>query len=450
MVASFGRTAYARRDDLHLAYRISDGDGPDVIALMPGFVPLSAIGDAFARRFFDRIAGFGRVVLTERHGVGESDPVDPAQPPSLDEIVDDLLVVADAVGMTTPALFGFYNAGAVSIRLAARHPERVAALAVAQSFVCWEPKPDLDGVEAYFRERYAGEVEAGPPPWTHTSAGGDLDMLSIVAPSRSADPEFRAWWADVGRRGASPRSALAMMQADQSWDVRSDLATVVAPTVVVHRTENAFVPVSHARYAAAGIDGARLVEVPGRDHLGVVGDVDALLDPVEEFIAGRAPRRERMLAAVLFTDLVGSTARAVQEGDRSWTRLLAEHDHIVRDVVDANGGEVIKSTGDGALAVFASPAAAIRAARAIQARLAGSDLTIRAGIHAGEIERLANDVTGVAVTIAARVMAHAAPGEVLVSGAVPPLVAGSGLEFDDRGEVELKGIPGAWRVLRPL
>jgi class 3 adenylate cyclase len=441
-VIVIGPTRYARRGDVHLAYRVADGDGPDVVALMPGFVPLSTVGDAFARRFNERLLGLGRVVLTERQGVGESDPIDPAHPPTLDAVVDDLMTVIDHAGLDAPALFGFHTAGTVSIRLAARHPSRVAKLALVHSFVCWEPRSDLQGVEAHYRETYASEVEHGP--------SGELDLLSIVAPSRARDPEFRAWFDDVGRRGASPRSALAMVQAESLWDVGDDLAAVRAPTVVVHRVDNRLVPVSHARYAAERIPDATLVELPGRDHLGNLGDVDALFDPVEEFFTGRVARGDRHLAAVLFTDLVDSTAHAVREGDRRWSGLLAEHDQVVHEVVAANGGTVVKSTGDGVLAVFTGPAAAIRAARAIRTKLASRQLGVRAGIHAGEIERLADDVTGIAVTIAARVMEHARGGEVLVSGAVPPLVAGTGLEFERRREVELKGVPGTWALFSPL
>jgi class 3 adenylate cyclase len=438
-----GPTRYARRGDTHLAYRKSrsDADGLDVLVMMPGFMPMSATGDAFARRFSVRLAGLGRVVMTERQGVGESDPIDPAHPPTIDDVVDDLLAVMDASGLDAPAVFGFHNAGTASVRLASRCPDRVAKLALVHSFVSWEPRADLEGVEARWRERFAHEVEHGP--------SGELDMLSIVAPSKTSDDAFRSWWDDVGRRGASPRSALAMSQADSAWDVRGDLVAVTAPAIVVHRVGNRFVPVSHARYLAQRLADATLVELPGDDHLGNVGDVDAMFDPVEEFFTGRAARRERSLAAVLFTDLVDSTGHAVRAGDRGWSRLLAEHDQVTREIVTTNGGEIIKSTGDGILAVFVSPAAAIRAARSIQVQLASRDLRMRAGIHAGEVERLAGDITGIAVTIAARVMGHAGADEVLVSGAIPPLVAGSELEFDDRGEVELKGVPGSWTLFAP-
>ncbi len=438
---AFGATIYARRGDSHLAYRVAEGEGPAVVALMPGYLPMSSLGDPFGRPFFDRLAGLGRVVLAERLGVGESDPIDPHHPPTLDDVVDDLLAVMDHADLHKATLFGFYNAGAVSIRAAARRPDRVERIAAIQSFVSWGDTPDVEGVAEHYRRIWAAEVERGP--------SDEIDMLSVVAPSAADNPEFRAWWAEVGRRGASPRSALAMGAADAMWDVRQDLGKVSAPTLVVHRRGNRFVPISHARYAAERINGARLIEVAGIDHLGVVGDVDALLDPVEEFITERAPRRQRVLAAVLFTDLVDSTTRALDEGDRRWSRLVVEHDQIVGEVVLANDGEVIKSTGDGVLAVFVSPAAAIRAAQRIQARMEGRELAVRAGIHAGEIERLPGDVTGIAVNIAARVMSHAGPGELLVSSAVPPLVTGSGLSFVERAEVELKGVPGTWTLLSP-
>jgi class 3 adenylate cyclase len=439
-MAEWGSTVYATRDGHYLAYRVAEGDGPTVVSIMPGFMPLSCLDEHFARPFFDRIRDLGRVVMAERLGIGESDPIDLANPPTLDDVVADLVAVMDHADVETAALVGEYNGGAVMIRTAARHPDRVTRLALEGAFVCWAPTPELEGVDEFYRRTWSDEVEHGPSQ--------ELDMMAVVGPSVAGNAEFRAWWADIGRRGASPRSALALGAADTAWDVRRDLASVRAPALVVHRPDNRFIPASHGRYIARHIPHSTLIEVPGIDFLGFV-DPDDLLDPIEEFITSRAPRGRRTLAAVLFTDLVDSTRRSAAEGDRRWTTIISEHDAIVGEVVAAHDGRVVKSTGDGVLAVFDGPAAAIRAARTIQVRLRGRELAVRAGVHAGEIEQRDDDVSGIAVTIAARVMAHAGPGEILVSGAVPPLVAGSGLEFDPRVEVELKGVPGKWALLSP-
>lgn len=305
-----------------------------------------------------------------------------------------------------------------------------------------EDTPELEGVSEFYRRMWEDEVEHGP--------SDELDILSIVAPSMAGNDEFRAWWADVGRRGASPKTALALGAADSTWDISEDLREVAIPTLVVHRWDNRFVPPRHAQYIADQVAGAQLVKAPGIDFIAMAGDVDALWDPTEQFLTARPPRRARQLAAVLFTDLVDSTRRSATEGDRRWARLIAEHNSIASDVVAAHGGELVKSTGDGILAVFPGPAAAIDAARGIQRRLEGRDLAVRAGIHAGEIERLDDDIAGIGVTIAARVMSFAGPGEVLVSSAVPPLVTGSGLEFVERGQVELKGVPGTWSLFAPV
>ena len=433
---------YAKRDGAHLAYRVSDGEGPPVVGLMPGFEPLSSITEHFARPAFDRVAAFGRSMLAERRGIGESDPIELGSPPTLDEVADDLVAVLDHAEIETAALWGFYTSGLVAVRAAVRHPGRFTKLALLNTYVRWDDAPDLEGVSAYYRRMWETEVEHGP--------SDEVDILSIVAPSMATNHEFRAWWADVGRRGASPKTALALGAADSTWDIGDDLREIAISTLVVHRWDNRFVPSSHAQHIADGIAGAQLVRAPGIDFMGMAGDVDALWDPAEQFLAARPPRRARQLAAVLFTDLVDSTRRSAVEGDRRWVRLIAEHNAITSEVVVAHGGDLIKSTGDGILAVFPGPAAAIDAARTIQRRLEGRDLAVRAGIHAGEVERIDDDIAGIAVTIAARVMSFAGPGEVLVSGAVPPLVAGSSLEFDPRGEVELKGVPGTWSLFAPV
>jgi class 3 adenylate cyclase/pimeloyl-ACP methyl ester carboxylesterase len=440
-MANWGSTIYAKRNDAHLAYRVSDGEGPTVIGLMPGFEPLSSISEPFARPAFDRVAAFGCSILAERRGVGESDPIDLERPPLLDDVVDDLVAVLDHLGADTAAVWGFYNAGLVAARAVVRHPHRFTKLALVNTYVRWWGTPELEGVSEYYQRMWEQEVEHGPDE--------ELNLLAIVAPSVARNDEFREWWGDVGRRGASPRVALALGRADSEWDIEGDLAQIQVPTLVVHRLDNHFVPFSHAERLAAGIKGAELVAAPGVDFMGMIGDVDALWDPVEEFLTERPPRRDRQLAAVLFTDLVASTTRSAEEGDRRWARLFEEHHEVARQVVTTCGGRWIKSTGDGVLAVFPGAAAAIDAARRLRRLARGRDMDLRAGIHAGEIEMLSDDVTGIAVTIAARIMDRAGAGEILVSAVVPPLIVGSGIDFDERDEVDLKGVPGRWQLFSP-
>jgi class 3 adenylate cyclase/pimeloyl-ACP methyl ester carboxylesterase len=406
---------------------------------MPGFMPLSAITERFARPFFDRISLWGRSILAERLGVGESDPIDLNDPPSLNDVADDLVAVMDDAEVGAAGLWGFYTAGLVAVRAVARHPHRFTKLAVLNTYVRWVDSPELEGVSEFYRRVWEDEVEHGP--------ADEMDILSIVAPSMAGNDEFRAWWADIGRRGASPKTALALGDADGAWDISQDFAGISIPTLIVHRWENRFVPAGHAQYIADRIAGATVVKAPGIDFLGLAGDIDGLVDPVEEFFTAKPARRMRQLAAVLFTDLVDSTRRSAAEGDRRWVRLIAEHNTIAKEAVASHGGELIKSTGDGILAIFPSAGAAIDATRSIRRILDGRELQVRAGIHAGEIERLDDgDIAGLAVTIAARVMAFAQAGEIFVSGAVPPLVAGSNIEFAARDEVELKGVPGTWSL----
>lgn len=440
-MTTFEATMHAPFRGSYVAYRTTSGDGPVVLCPMPGFFPMSAVEDLHARHHFERVASLGQVVLAERLGVGMSDPPPAGEAPTLDDVVDAYVAVLDHLGVERAAVYGFYDAGTAAIRLARRYPERVSRLVVAQAFVSKEPTEELVGLDEFWR---ANIIHATKP-----GIGDDVDLLAIVAPSRADDHEFRRWWDEAGRRGASPQVAARLIEADADWNVSDDLVHVESPTLVVHRSQNRFVPVEHARYFAARIPGAQLVELPGHDHLGIVGDVDGLLDPIEEFIANRSPRRDRELAAVLFTDLVGSTRAAAEHGDRAWTAVLAEHDEVARTVVGRHGGRTIKSTGDGILAVFRTATAAIRSAQELRSHLERRGLEVRAGVHAGEVEWLGDDITGIAATIAARVMGEAGSGEVLVSGAVPPLVLGEGIGFEHRTTVELKGLPGVWDLHRP-
>jgi class 3 adenylate cyclase len=272
--------------------------------------------------------------------------------------------------------------------------------------------------------------------------------IEMFAPSRANDERFREWWARLLRLGASPQAAVANLEVAWDIDVRGILSTISVPTLVLHRSGDLMVPVESGRYLASKIPGARYVELPGDDHLPFVGDTDALVAEIEEFLTGTrsTPVTDRILATVLFTDIVGSTERAAELGDRRWRELLDAHDAVVARNVERFRGRVVKTTGDGALATFDGPARAISCAREIRDGVRALGIEVRVGLHTGEVEVRGEDLGGIAVHIGARVAAQAAPGDVLVSSSVPPLVAGSGIEFEDRGEHSLKGVPGDWRL----
>ncbi len=391
----------------------------------------------------DRLAGFSRVIRFDRRGVGLSDPIAASTPMTVEGWADDALTVLDAAGCEQVALFAATDAGLAALVLAATHPERVERLVLLHGYArtLWAP----DFPFGLTPEAWQTIVETATEP---TSSDPDFDLLSILAPSACDDRQFRDWWDRAGHRGASPAVARAMWHALVETDVRRTLAAIHVPTLVLHRSEDAWTSVEHSHYLADQIDGARLEVLPGADDLWWVGDTDELLCEVEEFVTGtrRAPGSDRVLATLLFTDIVDSTKRAVASGDRQWRNLLAHHNDIVRRQLRRYGGREVTTTGDGFLVAFDGPARAIRCACAIRGAVRPLDLELRIGLHTGEIELIGDNVGGIAVHIGARVMASARPGEVLVSGAVPPLVAGSGIEFDDRGDHELKGVPGTWHL----
>jgi class 3 adenylate cyclase len=272
--------------------------------------------------------------------------------------------------------------------------------------------------------------------------------LDFVAPSMAGDEDFRSWWDRAGNRGASPATARALLEVYLRSDVRDVLGALDVPTLVVHRADNPGTPIGHGRYLAEHIPGARLVELPGHDEFFWLGDADGVLDEVQEFVTGtrRRPELDRVLATVLLTDIVGSTERASALGDRRWAQLLDDHDRVCAEQVERCRGRIVKSTGDGVLATFDGPARAIACALDLRAALRPHGISIRAGLHTGEVELRADDIGGIAVHIAARIEALAGAGEVLASRTVADLVVGSGIEFHDRGEHELKGVPGLWHV----
>lgn len=418
----------------------SVGVGPPTLAFVPGFASHQDLywDEPAVASFFDRLASFARLVMWDKREQGLSDRT--GQPPTLEQSMDDLVAVLDAAGAERVTLFGVSEGGPMAVLFAATHPDRVDGLILYGSYARLVATPDFPtGLAEEAFDRFAQEV------FEHW---GEPVALRWFAPSLRDDEAFGAWWGRFLRAGASPRGALALLDLYRRLDVRRVLPAIHAPTLVLHRTDDRMIDVGQARYLAEEIEGAQLVELPGTDHLPFAGDTDALVDEVEAFLTGSRPSRrpDRVLATVLFEDIVDSTRRAAALGDRRWHALLSTHDRVVAETVSRHGGAVVKSLGDGVLAIFDGPARAIRGALAIREEARRLGLDVRAGLHTGELERDGGDVSGIAVHIGARVAAASAPGEVLVSRTVTDLVAGSGVTFEDRGEHDLKGVPGAWRL----
>jgi class 3 adenylate cyclase/pimeloyl-ACP methyl ester carboxylesterase len=432
-------TKYARSGRLHIAYQVV-GEGPFDLVLVPGFV--SHVEEAWQTpslaRFLSSLAGFSRLILFDKPGTGLSDPLMGAPP--LDERMDHVRAVMDAAGSERAALFGISEGGPMSILFAATYPERVTALVLFGTMARFLRDEDYpEGTTARVLGTIVQQIEDG---W------GDGALLDLFAPSIADDPKARHWWGEFQRRAASPGMARALIEMLAEIDVRPILPSIHTPTMILHRAGERAVPVLAARYLAAHIPGARYVEQPGIDHFPWLGDADALVDEIEVFLTGSRQTREidRVLATVLFTDIVGSTEHAARLGDRGWRDLLEAHHAAIRRELARMRGREIATAGDGFLATFDGPARAIRCACAIQDAVKPLGLSLRAGLHTGECEIIGDDVGGIAVHIGARVAALAEPREVLVSGTVKDLVAGSGLRFTERGTHSLKGVPGEWRL----
>ena len=431
-------TRYAKSGALNIAYQVV-GEGPLDLIYVPGWISnVELMWDEPAHaHVLDRLASFSRLILFDKRGTGLSDPVPLDGLPTLEERMDDVRAVLDAVECEQVALFGFSEGGLMSVLFAATYPERITALALYGVFAKriwspdypWAPKP----------EARAREIEELEENWSRTM---DLDRL---APSE--DEAFKNRLATYFRRSASPGAAVALMRMNTQIDVREVLPSIQAPTLVLHRRDDLDASVDEGRWLAEQIPGATFVELPGDAHTLWGGDTDSVVDEIEEILTGarRGPEPDRVLATVLFTDLVGSTEQAKKLGDRRWRELLERHHTLVRQQLDRFNGREIDTAGDGFLATFDGPARAIRCGYAIESGLRGLGLEVRAGVHTGECELFAEKVAGLAVHTGARIASHARPGEVLVSGTVKDLVAGSGIRFDDRGEHELKGV-GALRL----
>ena len=438
-------THYARTPDgVHIAFQ-TFGDGPrDLVFVGYGNMLSVDIRDEepHIRRFERRLASFSRFVRFDPQGLGLSDPIPPGGSAGIEQRVDDLIAVIDAIGSSSAALVGVGGSALTALLAAAARPERVSSLALIHAYARMVRDDDYP---CGFPEELVDEFLEGVLDLSADAEEPD-DAL-VLAPSLGEDPEFRAFWKRAGQRSASPASARLMLTMMFRADVRSALPSIQAPTLLVHRVDSLF-SVENSRYLAEHIADARLVELPGRDHMPFAGDSDAIVDEVEEFLTGvrGVADVDRVLTTVLFTDIVGSTEQAVTKGDRTWHDLLDRHDDMVRDQLRRFRGREVKTTGDGMLATFDGPARGMRCAQAICDGARRLGIEVRAGLHTGEVEMRGDDVSGIAVHIAQRVSALAGPSEVLVSRTVVDLVAGSGIEFEDRGEHELKGVGGRWRL----
>ena len=434
-------TRYAKSGDVNIAYQVV-GDGPTDLVYVPGWVSnVELIWEKpKPTRFLERLASFSRLILFDKRGTGMSDRVSNGRLPTLEERMDDVRAVLDAVGSKRAALVGHSEGGSMSLLFAATYPERARALVLIGVFARRIRTDDYPWAPSL--EERLETIETVERDW-----GVGLDITEM-APHE--DPALLEWYSTCLRRSASPGAAAALLRMNSQIDTRHVLPTIQIPTLVIHRTADRDVTVDEGRWIADQIPGARFVELPGDEHLVWAGDQDALLAQIEEFLTGTrsAQQYDRVLSTVLFTDIVGSTERARALGDRAWRDVLDEHHTRVRNVLDQHRGLEVDTAGDGFFASFDGPARGIRAACAIRDGVRQLGLEIRAGLHTGECELLRDKIGGIAVHTGARVAAAAEPGEVLVSSTVKDLVAGSGIEFEDRGEYQLKGITEAWHLFK--
>jgi class 3 adenylate cyclase/pimeloyl-ACP methyl ester carboxylesterase len=433
-------TRYAKSGDISIAYQVV-GDGPLDFVVVPGWISNVdfAWEDPLYGEWVGRLAAFSRVILFDKRGTGLSDR--DVGDSTLEERMDDLRAVLAAVGSERAAVMGFSEGGALSMLFAATYPQRVRALVLYATFARAAEVSDYpEGVEtrkALDKIRTALET-----------AWGQGTTLDLMVPAAKDDPRVRKFMGRYERMCVSPRAGSAHLQWLADIDVRPVARTLQVPTLVVHRAGDRLIPVQAGRALAREIPVARYVELPGDAHPPWMGDTAALVDEIQQFLTGSrsAADVERVLATVLFTDIVGSTERAVALGDRAWRDLLGRHHAIVRHEIERYRGREVDTTGDGFLATFDGPARAIRCAKSIRDMVRNLGIETRIGLHTGECERVDDKVAGIAVHTGARVMAEAEAGEILVSSTVKDLVAGSGLDFREHGTHTLKGIPGEWRL----
>jgi pimeloyl-ACP methyl ester carboxylesterase len=432
-------TRYVASGDVHIAYQVV-GDGPRDLVLVPGWLSNIEVfwEEPTLVRFLQRLATFSRLILFDKRGTGLSDRV--PDMPMLETRMDDVRAVMDAVGSERAALLGYSEGGPMCALFAATFPAKTAALIMIGGYAARVPTPDYPWAPtADERSRF---IEATRRDW-----GGPVG-LEDRAPTMVTDERFRTWWARLLRMSASPGANVALLKMNTDIDIRHVLPSIRVPTLLMHNVGDRCLDVRGSRYMAERIPGAKYIELDGIDHLPWVGNPDAILDEIEEFLTGvrPGPDPDRVLATVLFTDIVGSTERTVELGDRAWKDVLERHHALVRTELARFRGREIDTAGDGFLATFDGPARGIRCACAISQSVRYLGIAIRAGLHTGECEVIGEKVGGIAVHIGARVAGLADAGEVFVSSTVKDLVAGSGIAFQSRGAHALKGIPGEWNL----
>ena len=439
-VAALSDTRYARSGDLYIAYRVA-GTGPPDVVLSPGY--LTHVEQNFEwppyAGFVEALSAFARVIVFDRRGSGLSDRL--RESGNFDEMIEDISAVLDDVGSERAALLGFVDGGPVCAVYAATHPERTSALVLSDSYACGTRTDDYPCAPS--AEEHAETLRRYESGYGRRPIGA-----SVIAPTRVGEPAFRRWLLRAQRYGASPAAAMRWYRMTMEVDIRDILPAIRVPTLVLYRNEGLESSRAAARFLADNVPDARLVGLPGDGMIGFGTDWRRAAAEIEQFVTGsrKSLGADRVLATVLFTDIVGSTEHALRFGDQRWRDVLADHDRAVRARLAEHGGREVKTTGDGFVATFDRPGGAIRCAAAIRDALAEADLQVRAGLHAGEVEVLGDDIGGIAVHIASRILGLAGAGEILLSRTVRDLVAGSGIGFADRGEHALKGLPEPWQL----
>jgi class 3 adenylate cyclase/pimeloyl-ACP methyl ester carboxylesterase len=441
------RIHYATVSGADVAYEVS-GDGPHDLLFIPGLLNHieSAATVPQLAGHYERLSSFARVVLYDKRGTGLSGPL-AGEAPTIEDRVDEALAVLDAAGSQAASVYATADGGPVGIVLAAMHPDRVRQLIVYGSSARLLETDDYPGLPSDLLQAYA-------PEQAFLEWGDDDNprSLELMLPSQASDPAVRRAVAGMQRLAGSPRAVQRYLQVVYGTDVRDVLSMVRTPTLVLHVRGDGIYPLEQGRYLAREIPDARFVEINGGDHYYFWENAGRVADEIETFVTGgqKPPPSDRFLAILLFTDIVGSTRRLAAIGDEAWRQQLERHDERIEFIVSEHGGRVVDTTGDGVLAAFDGPSRAVRCARRLVEALSEHGLEIRAGLHAGEVESRGTNVAGIAVHIAARVCALAGAGEVLTTATLRDLTAGSGISFRDRGDQELRGVPGTWSLLEVI